>query len=57
MMANDVMQRFHLGNEFGSESNNEVFVSGFEDPTFLMFKVEFGDWGYSLLDEATIKNQ
>ena len=55
--ANEIIQRFHLGNEFGSESSNEVFVSGFEDPTFLTFKVEFGDWGNSLLEEAVIKNQ
>jgi hypothetical protein len=56
-MANEIRQRFHLGNEFGSESSNEVFASGYEDPTFLTFKVEFGDWGYSLLDEAVIRNQ
>ena len=57
VMANEIRQRFHLGNEFGSASNNDVFVSGFEDPTFLTFKVEFGDWGFSLLDETVIKNQ
>ena len=53
----EILKRFHLGNEFQSDSNNEVFVSGFEDPTRLMFKVEFGDWGNSLLDLETIKNQ
>ena len=54
---NDVLKRFHLGNEFQSDSHNDVFVSGFEDPTRLMFKIEFGDWGNSLLDIETIRNQ
>ena len=54
---NEIIKRFHLGNEFGSQSSNSVFTPGFEDPTYLMFKVEFGDWGYSLLDLNTISIQ
>ena len=54
---NDVMKRFHLGNEYGSQSSNTVFTPGFEDPTRLMFKIEFGEWGASLLDLETIRAQ
>ena len=48
------VKRFHLGNEYGSQSNNDVFYDGFEDPTRLTFKVEFGMWGASILDDNTI---
>lgn len=54
---NEVLKRFHMGNEFGSQSSNTVFTPGFEDPTRLMFKIEFGEWGASLLDTETIKTQ
>ena len=57
MEQNEIMERFHMGNEYGSGMSSEVFRSGFEDPTRLMFKVEFGDWGCSVLDTETIKNQ
>ena len=53
----EVLRRFHLGNEFQSDSHNDVFAPGFEDPARLMFKIEFGDWGNSLLDIETIRNQ
>ena len=49
-----VLKRFHLGNDFGSESNNFVFTSGFEDPTYLTFKVEFGEWGATVTDNSNI---
>ena len=37
--------------------SNRLLQANYEDPTRLMFKVEFGDWGYSVLDTETIKNQ
>lgn len=49
-----VEKRFRLGNEFGSESTNPIFYTGFEDPTFLTFRVEFGAWGASMLDRQTL---
>lgn len=49
-----IMKRFHMGNEFGSESHNDVFFNGFEDPTHLTFKIEFGEFGASITDNATI---
>ena len=57
MEQNEIMERFHMGNEYGADMSSEVFRSGFEDPTRLMFKVEFGDWGCSVLDTEAIKNQ
>lgn len=48
------VKRFHLGNEYGSASNNDVFFDGFEDPTHLTFKVEFGEFGASVTDSATL---
>lgn len=57
MEQNEIMERFHMGNEYGTDMSSEVFRPGFEDPTRLMFKVEFGDWGCSVLDTETIKNQ
>ena len=43
-----------MGNEFGSAVNNEQFIDGFEDPAHLTFKVEFGEWGASILSESEI---
>ena len=57
VISDEILQRFHLGNEFGSQSNNDVFAMGYDDPTYLMFKIEFGDWGYSLLDLENIRTQ
>ena len=54
---NEILKRFHMGNEFGSQSSNAVFAPGLEDPTRLMFKVEFGEWGASLLGLETIRAQ
>ena len=52
--STDQQRRFRLGNEWGSGSNNDVFLQGFEDPAFLTFKVEFGEWGASICDLNTI---
>ena len=50
----EIIHRFRMGNEFGSASYNDVFIDGFEDPAHLTFKVEFGEWGASILDDAAI---
>ena len=54
LIQQDKLRRFRLGNEYGSQSYNEVFLDGFEDPTALTFKVEFGEWGASITDMADI---
>lgn len=48
------INRFHKGNEWGTGASNEVFYDGHEDPTFLTFKVEFGEWGASITDDESI---
>lgn len=54
--STDIQRRFRMGNEWGAQSFNEVFVDGFEDPTFLTFKIEFGEWGASVSDNSTIQS-
>lgn len=34
-------------------TQSQVFKDGYEDPTYLTFRVEFGDWGASVLDKTT----
>lgn len=53
----EILKRFYLGNEYGSTSaaGNALFSPGFEDPTHLTFKVEFGEWGGSITDIETLK--
>ena len=48
------ISRFHKGNEWGTGAPNDVFYDGHEDPTFLTFKVEFGEWGASITDNISI---
>lgn len=50
----ETIHRFRLGNEFGSASYNDIFLDGFEDPAHLTFKVEFGEWGASILTDSEI---
>lgn len=33
---------------------SRVFMSGYDDPTYMTFRVEFGDWGYSTRDFNTL---
>lgn len=53
----EILKRFYLGNEYGSTSvaGNALFSPGYEDPTHLTFKVEFGEWGGSITDTETLK--
>ena len=32
-----------------------VFKEGYDDPTYMTFKIEFGDWGASVLDRSIIQ--
>ena len=51
----EILKRFRFGNEWGTTSANDVFAPGFEDPTHLSFKIEFGEWGGSISDMSTIR--
>lgn len=33
---------------------SSVFLEGYDDPTYHTFRVEFGDWGASVLDPAVM---
>lgn len=33
-----------------------VFKEGYDDPTFMTFRIEFGDWGASVLDRSLIQD-
>ena len=46
-----------LGNEFGSESYNNIFISGFEDLAHITMKIEFGAWGASINDPQIVAAQ
>lgn len=37
------------------EKTSNIWKNGYEDPTYLTFKVEFGGWGYSTHDINWIK--
>lgn len=57
-----IKDRFYHGNEFGTASKQEnvsetaLFVDGMDDPTSLTFKVEFGEWGASILEMKQVAN-
>ena len=53
----EISQRFMLGNEFGSESYNNIFISGFEDLAHITMKIEFGAWGASINDPQIVAAQ
>ena len=52
--GSEIRKRFHMGNEFGTASSNDVFFDGYEDPAFLTFKIEFGEWGASISQDSEI---
>jgi hypothetical protein len=53
----EISQRFLLGNEFGSESFNDIFIAGFSDPAHLSFKIELGAWGASINEPQVVAAQ
>ena len=53
----EIIRRFRMGNENGSAVSNEQFIDGFDDPAHLTFKVEFGEWGASILTEDEVRSK
>ena len=50
-----IMNRWIFGvNATGKSSS--IFKDGYDDPTYMTFKVEFGDWGASILDRSIVQN-
>lgn len=42
-------------NETVGNYTDQVFKNGYDDPTYLTFKIEFGDWGASVLGRNAIE--
>ena len=52
-----VVMRWYYGNTDRYKVQSEVFKNGYEDPTYLTFRVEFGEWGASVLHRNTFTMQ
>ena len=51
LLFNDVQKRWMFGVEDGQTGKKSaLFKDNLDDPTFMTFKIEFGDWGTSVLD-------
>lgn len=50
-----IMNRWIFG-EFADNKKSSIFKDGYDDPTYMTFKVEFGDWGASVLDRSLVQN-
>jgi len=48
---NPIMNRW-LNSFDSTEYTSTVFKEGYDDPTYMTFKIEFGDWGASVLDRT-----
>jgi len=54
-MYSPIMNKWLFGYSEDPNSDGLTFKGGYEDPTYLTFKVEFGDWGASILDREIIQ--
>ncbi|WQJ53514.1 MAG: hypothetical protein [Wendovervirus sonii] len=52
---NDVMNRWMNNYEYDEYMSSAAFREGYDDPTYMTFKIEFGDWGASILDRSEIR--
>ena len=53
LLYNPIMNRW-INSYDESVTNSIVFKEGYDDPTYLGFKIEFGEWGASVLDQQTL---
>jgi hypothetical protein len=55
---NSIMNRWLNTQDYSSgdpkDWTSSVWQEGYDDPTYMTFKVEFGDWGASILDRHVI---
>jgi len=51
---NTVMNRWMNNYEFDEYTTSPVFREGYDDPTYMTFRIEFGDWGASVLSRSMI---
>ena len=46
-----IIMRWIYGNTDVYQKKSEVFQEGYEDPTYMTFRIEFGEWGSSVLSK------
>ena len=51
------MKRWLYGADIDENINRKsaIFKEGYDDPTYMTFRIEFGDWGASVLDRSIIQ--
>lgn len=50
-----IMNRWIFGGVLDQDGSS-IFKDGYDDPTYMTFKVEFGEWGASVLDRSVVQN-
>ena len=50
-----IMNRWIFGATADGRKSS-IFKDGYDDPTYMTFKVEFGEWGASVLDRSVVQN-
>ena len=57
LLYNGIMKRWLYGADIDENINKKsaIFKEGYDDPTYMTFRIEFGDWGASVLDRSIIQ--
>ena len=57
LLYNGIMKRWLYGADIDENINKKsaIFKEGYDDPTYMTFRIEFGDWGASILDRSIIQ--
>ena len=57
LLYNGIMKRWLYGADIDETINKKsaIFKEGYDDPTYMTFRIEFGDWGASILDRTIIQ--
>ena len=57
LLYNGIMKRWLYGADIDETINKKsaIFKEGYDDPTYMTFRIEFGDWGVSILDRSIIQ--
>lgn len=57
LLYNGIMKRWLYGADIDENINRKsaIFKEGYDDPTYMTFRIEFGDWGASILDRSIIQ--
>ena len=52
---NGILNRWIFGTTADGRKSS-IFKDGYDDPTYMTFKIEFGEWGASVLDRSIVQN-